>query len=113
MKGGTPKAKRKLSDPRVDPNASEKPLFSIDATNADKYKDKLSAGQIELLKSRKGYRLDVYPTHRSNDVFEEAAPHSRGSPYDYFEPVQQAQRDQLTGHEYLRRLGGDGMQTPV
>lgn len=64
-KGGTPKGKRKLSDPRVDPDASEKPLLSIDATNADKYNDKLSAGQIELLKTRKGYRLDVYPTHRS------------------------------------------------
>ena len=64
-KGGTPKAKRKLSDPRVDPYASEKPLFSIDAANVDRYGDKLSAGQIELLKTRKGYRLDVYPTHRS------------------------------------------------
>ncbi len=64
-KGGTPKAKRKLSDPRVDPYAADKPLYSVDASNVDKYKDKLSAGQIELIKTRKGYRLDVYPTHRS------------------------------------------------
>ena len=65
FKGGTPKGTRKLTDPRVDPFAAEKPLFSIDATNVDKYKDKLTAGQIELLKTRKGYRMDVYPTHRS------------------------------------------------
>ena len=64
-KGGTPKGKHKISDARVDPNAAEKPLFSIDASNVDKYKDKLSAGQVELLKTRKGYRMDVYPTHRS------------------------------------------------
>ncbi|MFA7268916.1 MAG: DUF1329 domain-containing protein [Sterolibacterium sp.] len=64
-KGGTPKGKRKLADARIDPHAAEKLLFSIDASNVDKYKDKLSAGQIELLKTRKGYRLDVYPTHRS------------------------------------------------
>lgn len=63
--GGLPKGKHKLGDPRVDPFAADKPLFSIDASNVDKYKDKLSAGQIELLKTRKGYRMDVYPTHRS------------------------------------------------
>lgn len=63
--GGLPKGKLKLGDPRVDPYAADKPLFSIDAGNADKYKDKLSAGQLELIKTRKGYRMDVYPTHRS------------------------------------------------
>ena len=65
FKGGTPKGTRKLTDARVDPFAADKPLFSIDATNVDKYKDKLSLGQIELLKTRKGYRMDVYPTQRS------------------------------------------------
>ena len=64
-KGGLPKGKHKLGDPRVDPFAADKPLFTIDAGNVDKYKDKLSAGQIELIKTRKGYRLDVYPTQRS------------------------------------------------
>lgn len=64
-KGGTPKGKHKLGEARNDPYAAEKPLFSIDASNVEKYKDKLSAGQVELLKTRKGYRLDVYPTHRS------------------------------------------------
>lgn len=65
FKGGTPKGKHKLGDPRLDPFAAEKPLFSIDASNVDKYKDKLTAGQIELIKTRKGYRMDVYPTHRT------------------------------------------------
>jgi hypothetical protein len=64
-KGGTAKGKYKLGEARPNPYAGEKPLFSIDASNVDKYKDKLSAGQIELIKTRKGYRLDVYPSHRS------------------------------------------------
>lgn len=43
----------------------EKPLFSIDASNVDKYAANLSAGQIALLKQKQGYRMDVYPTHRT------------------------------------------------
>jgi hypothetical protein len=43
---------------------NEKPLFSIDASNVDKYADKLSPGQLALFKQIKGYRMDVYPTHR-------------------------------------------------
>ncbi len=50
---------------RVDPFAADKPLFAIDASNVDKYKDRLSEGQIALLKQLKGYRMDVYPTRRS------------------------------------------------
>ncbi|PUA19706.1 DUF1329 domain-containing protein [Glaciimonas sp. PCH181] len=44
---------------------AEKPLFVIDASNVDKYADKLSAGQIETLKKIKGYTMPVYPTHRN------------------------------------------------
>ncbi|MGH8456367.1 MAG: DUF1329 domain-containing protein [Stenotrophobium sp.] len=55
----------KIGQPRPDPYISEKPLLSITAANASQYKDKLSPGQIELLKTIKGYRMDVYPTHRS------------------------------------------------
>src|SRR5574337_2234904 len=43
----------------------EKPLFVIDASNADKYADKLSPGQLAMLKQMKGYRMDVYPTRRT------------------------------------------------
>ena len=50
---------------RPDPYLSDKPRFSITAANLDQYKDKLSPGQIQLLKTLGGYRMDVYPTHRS------------------------------------------------
>ncbi len=47
-----------------DPYPDEKPLFSIDATNMEQYKDKLMAGQMELMRRYPDYRIDVYPTHR-------------------------------------------------
>ncbi|MBI2314104.1 MAG: DUF1329 domain-containing protein [Betaproteobacteria bacterium] len=50
---------------RIDPYKDDKPLFSVDASNVDKYKDKLSEGQVTLVKTLKGYRMDVYPTRRS------------------------------------------------
>ncbi|MFL9872900.1 DUF1329 domain-containing protein [Paraburkholderia megapolitana] len=43
----------------------EKPLFTIDATNVDKYADKLSPGQLALFKQIKGYKMIVYPSHRN------------------------------------------------
>ena len=43
---------------------SEKALFTIDATNVDKYADKLTEGQVRMLKQVKGYSMPVYPTHR-------------------------------------------------
>tara|TARA_R110001583_G_scaffold31978_4_gene109259 strand:+ start:246376 stop:247755 length:1380 start_codon:yes stop_codon:yes gene_type:complete len=52
----------------VDPYKDDKPLFSIDASNADKYADKLSPGQLALIKAYKGYRMDVYPSRRSCPV---------------------------------------------
>jgi hypothetical protein len=47
---------------------NEKPSFSIDAANVDKYSAHLSPGQIALVKQIKGYRMDVYPTHRGCGV---------------------------------------------
>ena len=61
----TPPAGWKIGQKRVDPYAADKPLFSIDASNVDKYRDKLSEGQVALVKQIKGYRMDVYPTRRS------------------------------------------------
>ena len=49
----------------------------------------------------------------SNDVFEEAARHSKGTPYDYFELVRRAREQGQRAHELLRTLGGDGIQTPI
>ena len=50
---------------RADPFAAEKPLFSIDAGNLDRHADKLSAGTQALLRGQPGFRLDVYPAHRT------------------------------------------------
>lgn len=55
----------KTGSPRPDPYANEKRQFTIDASNVDRYKDKLAPGQIEMLKTIPGYRMDVYPTQRS------------------------------------------------
>jgi hypothetical protein len=43
----------------------EKRLLTIDASNVDKLADKLTPGQVELVKQIKGYRMDVYPSHRN------------------------------------------------
>lgn len=49
----------------ANPYASDKPLFTITAANVEQYKDKLAAGQIELLKRYPSYQMKVYPTRRS------------------------------------------------
>ena len=65
--GGMTKAPAgwKVGQKRIDPFKDDKRLYSIDASNVDKYKDKLSEGQMALVKSLKGYRMDVYPTRRT------------------------------------------------
>jgi len=50
---------------RPDPFAGEKPQFSIDAKNVGDHADKLTEGAKALMKKYPGYRIDVYPTHRS------------------------------------------------
>ena len=50
---------------RPDPFADEKPLFSVTAANAASYADKLSDGARTLLQKYPGFRIDVYPTHRT------------------------------------------------
>lgn len=55
----------------------EKPLFSIDASNVDKYADKLSPGQVATVKQVKGFRMDVYPSHRSCSVPDFVAANTR------------------------------------
>ncbi len=52
-------------DVRVDPYAGDAKLFSIDASNVDQYADKLSAGQVAIIKRYDGYRMDIYPSRRS------------------------------------------------
>ncbi len=48
-----------------DPFASDKLLFTIDASNADKYKDNLAPGAIALMKRYPTWKMNVYPTRRS------------------------------------------------
>ncbi len=48
-----------------DPYADEKPLFTITASNMDKYKDNLGEGQKAMLrKYPASFKIPVYPTHR-------------------------------------------------
>jgi len=50
----------------ADPFASEKPLFVITVATVDKYKDKLSEGQVAMFKRYpQTYKIPVYPTHRT------------------------------------------------
>lgn len=50
---------------RPDPYANEKPLLVINGRNVDQYKNLLSATTVALAKRFPGYRIDVYPTHRT------------------------------------------------
>jgi hypothetical protein len=62
----TPIAGDKPGGRRGDPFKDEKPLFSINAKNADQYADRLSDGQKAMLKKYPdSYRIDVYKTHRT------------------------------------------------
>jgi hypothetical protein len=50
----------------VDPFASDKPKFTINASNMDKYKANLTPGQIALMKKYpKTFSMNVYKTRRS------------------------------------------------
>lgn len=55
----------KTGQTRSDPFASEKPLFKISAANADEYGDRVAEGVKAMLKLMPGYRIDVYPSHRT------------------------------------------------
>ncbi|MCL5042116.1 MAG: DUF1329 domain-containing protein [Gammaproteobacteria bacterium] len=50
----------------ADPFKDEKPLFRIDSSNVEEHADKLSAGQVNLIKSYPdSWYMDVYPSHRT------------------------------------------------
>jgi Protein of unknown function (DUF1329) len=46
----------------------EQPLFSIDASSVDRYAGHLTEAQITALKTVPGYRMDVYPSHRTCNI---------------------------------------------
>lgn len=56
---------------------SEKALFTIDASNVEKYADKLSPGQVALFKQKPGYKMIVYPSHRNCGVPEWVAENTK------------------------------------
>ncbi len=57
----------KSGDRYPDIYANEKPLFTITASNVEKYKDQLSAGQVKLFKTYPDtYKMNIYPTHRDS-----------------------------------------------
>ena len=60
-----PPAGYQLGDHHPDPYGGDKPLFVIDKSNVDKYRDKLSTGHQRLLELYPTFKLNVYPTRRS------------------------------------------------
>jgi hypothetical protein len=46
----------------------ERALFSIDASNVDRYAGHLTDAQITALKTVPGYRMDAYPSHRTCNI---------------------------------------------
>ena len=53
------------------PWPDEKPLFRIDHTNVDQYKEKLTPGQIDRLKKAHNLYMNIYPTYRIFEMPEE------------------------------------------
>ncbi len=49
----------------VHPFADEKPLFVITAENVQEYSEHLTPGQKKMFEYRSGYRMPVYPSHRT------------------------------------------------
>ncbi len=52
-------------EPRPDPFADEKPLYTITSRNFRDYADKLPDGARQLFEKYPDYRMDIYPTHRT------------------------------------------------
>ena len=55
----------------------DKPLQTIDASNVDKFADKLSPGEIATLKQMPGFKMDVYPSRRTCGVPDFVAENTR------------------------------------
>ncbi|WP_148863405.1 DUF1329 domain-containing protein [Marinobacter fonticola] len=49
----------------VNPFPDEKEEFRIDQSNVDQYADKLSPGQVKMIKKYDDYFIPVYPSHRT------------------------------------------------
>lgn len=87
----------------IDPYADETPMLTITAKNYTQYADKLTEGQIALLKQYPSYKLDVYPTHRSASFPQKI--------YDF--SVKNATRAELTQDGAGLRNAGVGVPFPI
>jgi hypothetical protein len=54
-----------LGDHHPDPFPDDQVVLTIDASNVDLHKSRLSAGQLAMLQKYKSFKLPVYPTRRS------------------------------------------------
>ncbi len=61
----TPPAGYQVGMHHPDPFAGEQPLFTISGSNADKYAEKLTPGQMAMLKAYGDYSMPVYSSHRT------------------------------------------------
>jgi hypothetical protein len=93
----------KSGQPRPDPFANEKPLYTITAKNADQYADKLSEVTKALFKKYPNYRIEVYPTHRTA-----AAPQ-----WVYDNTLKNATRAKTTGDGYGLQGAYGGIPFPI
>ncbi len=50
----------------VNPFKDEQPLFVIDQSNVDQYTERLSPGQVAMIKKYSDYKMPVYKTHRTS-----------------------------------------------
>jgi len=63
----TPPANYDKANPgwRPEPFPNDKPLVKIDASNMEKYKDKLSVGTMEMMKKYPSFYIEVFQTRRT------------------------------------------------
>jgi hypothetical protein len=90
-------------DVRPDYFPDEKPLYSISATNMDKYADKLTDGVKGLMKKYPDFRIDIYPTHRTA-----SAPQ-----WFYDNTLKNASSAKLTGDGYTFEGAYGGVPFPI
>ncbi len=50
----------------IPPILNDAALFTITASNAEQYKDKLSPGQLAMFQKFPDYKMEVFPTHRTS-----------------------------------------------
>ena len=81
-KGGLtqPPAGYKAGDFLVNPFPEDKPLFIITAENMEQYKDKLTPGQMAMLKKYPDYKMPVYQSRRtaaySQEIYDSVKSHA-------------------------------------